>query len=129
MGDDLKPRTTYALFYQDKWWKDIGGTWHELATMDARHRANLLPFMRRRIRAYHDDAHRDASRLFYDAPNNLYEQAMAELERDPVEWFESTPLVAALHRYEEQATVVDRLRTWSHNRTYKVRKRMGIARS
>lgn len=126
---DKKPLTTYRLFHQDRWWKDVGGVWHELASMDPRHRANLLLFLRRRAQAYQDAAHHDATRLFYDAPDHVFEEAMDEFEVPAEEWIEATPLVAALRYHEGEATAIDHLRTWSHNRTYKLRKRLGLARS
>lgn len=124
-----KPSTTWGLFHQDRWWKDAGGVWHELETMGFRHRANLLPFLRRRARVYRDACQRDALRLFYDAPDEVYEETMDALDQmSDAAWLETTPLVAALRRYDGQATAVDRIRTRSHNRTYKLRRWLGLAR-
>lgn len=127
---DIKPANTWELFHQGRWWKDTNQVWHELATMDVRHRANLLPFLRRRARVYRQACYRDALRLFCAAPDDVYEAAFDELEQlDDAAWLESTPLVAALRRYDEQMTVVDRVRTRAHNRTYKLRRLLGLARS
>jgi len=125
-----KPVGAYDLFQQTTWWQDIGGTWHELATMDPRHRDNLLPFLRRRAKHYRDAASHAAIRLFYDAPDDVYEAAMDEFDTPTDEaWLEATPLARELRRYEEERSPVGKLRTKSHNRTYRLRKWLGWARS
>lgn len=130
MDTDTQPRNTWELFQQIIWWKDVTGTWHELATMDPRHRDNLLPFLRRRARNYRDAAHHAATTTFYDAPDDVFESAMEPFEiYTDEQWLESTPLVRELQRYESERSTVGRWRTWSHNRTYKLRKRLGLARS
>jgi len=129
--DDQLPKTTWDLLHQRRWWKDVNGEFHELATMDPRHRDNLLPFLRRRASKLRNDAHYDASRQFYAAPDEVYEEAMQEFDNGFSDegWLNLTPLVMELRRYDQERSRIGRLRTWSHNRTYKLRKRMGWARS
>lgn len=129
MDTDELPRGVRELFDQGRVWKDKTGTWHDLATMDQRHRANLLPFLRKRAAAYQDACHEEAVKVFFDAPDDVYEEVMEPFFLDPVEWLEGTTLGRTLRRFEEQATSLDRLRTRSHNRTYRLRRWLGIARS
>lgn len=130
MVDDAQPQNAWEMFQQITWWKDITGVWHELATMDPRHRDNLLPFLRRGAKAHRDAAHRAAALLFYDAPDEVYESAMEPFEHlTDEQWLEATPLVAELRRYETERSAIGKLRTSSHNRTYRLRRWLGVARS
>lgn len=127
---DPIPTDTMSLMNQDVWWIDRQGSSHELATMDPRHRANLLPFLVRNALLYNTRCWFDHIRYaptghMSDGVADAMDAIEAELGLDPKVWLEQTPLVRRLREYEAQQTILDRGRTNIHNRTYPLRRRMG----
>lgn len=96
------------VLYQADRWIDAEGTEHQLETMMASHRRNLLAWLRRRAAGLE---FRDAL-LTYAGPFaprgvaacDAVEMAMAERCEDPAGWLESTPLVTRLRELVEADT-------------------------
>lgn len=127
--DVNKPLTVYALFHQATWWQTRDGRWLRIADMDPRHRDNLLPFLERHMDRYYGRAYADARHEFRNIDGPSYGRAMSEFTFGARHWLNSTELVKALQRYADKRTPIGRLRTRLHNRTYPLRKRIGIAKS
>lgn len=127
-SSDPIPTDKMSLMNQDTWWVDKRGRVHELATMDPRHRANLLPFLRRNAWHYNSQCWFEHMRY---APTGHMSDGVAdamdaiefELGLDPEEWLERTPLMTKLREYEAERTLIDKIRTKVHNRTYPLRRR------
>jgi hypothetical protein len=129
MADPPIPTTTFELFYQDTWWVAKDGRVLRIDDMDPRHRDNLLPFLRRHADAYNDRCWRSLLHRIHlfsdtDAGDDAFDSILDDLAAD--DWIERTPLVAKLRKYAERRTVVGRLSTHLHNRTFKVRKTLGL---
>lgn len=128
MTDPPIPRNKYQLMYQDVWWVTADLRKLRIADMDPRHRDNLIPFLVRNERLYNMQAAMSAAASFRghdsDAADWAFDQMLDELERP--DWLESTPLMRKLREYEAQRSELGKIRTRIHNKTYPIRRRLGL---
>jgi hypothetical protein len=98
------------LLDQDEIWIDRYGVEYRLVEMNQHHRACLLPFLERQMLT-------------------LWLAASDEFPHTPGptrQWFYGKPLVCRLLEFEAERTAIDRLGTRVRNRTYPIRRRLGL---
>lgn len=123
------------LLFQDEIWVAKDGRQIRLTDMDSSHRINLLGFLRRRAvhlqkAAYYHHCMFGLGSVEDPSDGVWAAQVEAEHEffRSPEEWVELQPLVIKLREWVDATTATERARNTFLNRTFKVRRRVGLGR-
>lgn len=120
-------KTDYVrLLEQDEIWIDARGVENVLADMDPHHRANLIPFLRRRAAVLQYRAsiaywRSDLSTSDSDGLAYLQMKTEIELSDPPEDWLERKPLMRKLVEYEKGRTFLERKSTHIRNKLYEAR--------
>lgn len=115
---------TATSLYQTSVWVDAAGVEHDIDTMDPDYRSNVIGFLRRNARALQDRAFVRFRQSFPDDPSDgvaaAMDQICAELEQDPAEWIDQTPLMQRLLELDAGRTRLQRAKTAVRNKAYEV---------
>lgn len=123
MTEPKKELSLTSVLAQDEYW--ISG--QLITEMDWKHRANLIPFLRRSAAALQFAAHLaylDSDLAAEEDPGdgvwNAQVHAEAEFHLEPEDWLEQTPLMRKLVSYEQGRPFPERVLLSGMNKMYEV---------